>query len=72
MVPPAGEMSSRDQSGPVLVRTYPGTVCGGLVPVGGGSRGRRGAVPDPLILSDESVGKGLKLTSQTQRLRDES
>ena len=40
MVPPAGEMSIRDQSGTVLVRTYPGTVCGGLVPVGGGSRGR--------------------------------
>ena len=59
MVPPAGDMSSRDQSGPVLVRTYPGTVCGGLVPVGGGSRGRREAVGDPLHVSMKSVGKGL-------------
>ena len=60
MVPPAGEMSIRDQSGSVLVSTYPGTVCGGLVPVGGGSRGRRGTVPDLFPLSRKSMGKGLK------------
>ena len=56
MVPPAGDMSSRDQSGPVLVRTYPGTVCGGLVPVGGGSKGRQGTAPDPNRVERDQLG----------------
>ena len=62
-MPPAGEMSSRDQSGSVLVRTYPGTVCGGLVPVGGGSRGRREAVGDPGSIGYWSTLKSFLATS---------
>ena len=67
MVPPAGEMSSRDQSGSVLVRTYPGTVCGGLGPVGGGSRGRRGTVPSLGVLWNTRSGKGLKFAGKWER-----
>ena len=65
MVPPAGDMSSRDQSGSVLVRTYPGTVCGGLGPVGGGSRGRRGTVADPDHIACDQVRKGVKACSKS-------
>ena len=67
MVPPAGEMSSRDQSGPVLVRTYPGTVCGGLVSVGGGSRGRRGTVPDPERVHRVQLRKGVNVCVHLER-----
>ena len=71
MVPPAGDMSSRDQSGPVLVRTYPGTVCGGLGPVGGGSRGRRGTVPDPGRIAYDQAGKGVRLLTHSAHVYHE-
>ena len=48
----------------VIHRTHPVPVYGAPGTVAGGSRGRRDGPTNPIILSDDRVGKGLKLAAQ--------
>ena len=57
-----GRTSSRDQSGPDLLSTYPYPAYGAAVPVGSGPGGRQGAIGDLTLLSESGAGKGLNLS----------